>query len=69
MRDRFPAAFAIGIAVIAVAVGVIVYMQRGARVGVTGKIVKIRVAPLDENSSVVPTTGACAMSRAFTAMA
>ena len=48
MRNRFAAAFAIGIAVIAVAVAVIFYMQRGARVGLTGKVLKVRTAPLDE---------------------
>ena len=52
MKNRFWAAFAIGIACIAVAVGVIVYMQRGARVGLVGKILKVRTAPLDEKSSI-----------------
>ena len=45
-------AFAIGIAVIAVAVTAIVVMQRGARVGLVGKVLKVRTAPLDENSSI-----------------
>ncbi len=52
MSNRFLAAFGIGIAIIAIAVGGILYMQRGARVGLTGKILKVRTAPLDENSSV-----------------
>src|SRR5689334_18958062 len=52
MEGRFPAAFAIGIAVIGVAVGAVFFMQRGARVGLTGKIAKVRTAPLDERSSV-----------------
>ena len=52
MRNRFAATFAIGIAVIAVAVGAILFMQRGARVELTGKMLKVRTAPLDEHSSV-----------------
>jgi hypothetical protein len=53
LDNPFLAAFAIGIACIAVAVGVIVFAQRGARVGLTGKVLKVRTAPLDDNSSVV----------------
>jgi hypothetical protein len=52
MGDRFPAAFVIGIAVVAVAVGGILFMQRGARVGLTGNVLKVRTAPMDDNSSV-----------------
>jgi len=52
MSKSFGAAFAIGIAVIAIAVGGVLYMQRGARVGLAGNILKVRTAPLDENSSV-----------------
>ncbi len=52
MRDRFPAAFAIGIAVVAIAVAGILFMQRGARVGLTGSILKVRTEPLADNSSV-----------------
>ena len=37
---------------IAVAVGGILYMQRGAHMGVPGQILKVRTAPLDDNSSV-----------------
>jgi hypothetical protein len=44
--------FAIGIAVIAVAVGGIFYMQRGAHMVLPGKVLKVRTAPLDENSSI-----------------
>jgi hypothetical protein len=53
MKNPFLAAFAIGIACIGVAVGVVVYMQRGARVGLTGKVLKVRTAPLDDQNSVV----------------
>jgi hypothetical protein len=45
---------ALGIAVLVVAavVGGIFYIQRGAHVELQGKILKVRTAPLDENSSV-----------------
>ena len=52
MNNRLVAAFGIGIAVIAIAVGAVVYMQRGARVGLTGSVLKVRTEALDENSSV-----------------
>jgi hypothetical protein len=52
MKDRFPATFGIGIVAIAIVVAGILYMQRGAHIGLTGNVVKVRVAPLDENSTV-----------------
>jgi hypothetical protein len=52
MRSRFAIPFGIGMAVIAVAVAGILYMQRGARMELPGKVLKVRTAPLDENSSV-----------------
>jgi hypothetical protein len=52
MNKNFAAAFAIGIAVIAIVVGGVLYMQRGARVGLAGTFLKVRTAPLDDNSSV-----------------
>lgn len=52
-KENFLAAFAIGIACIGVVVGAVVFMQRGARVGLIGKVLKVRTAPLDENSSLV----------------
>jgi hypothetical protein len=52
MSKNFLTAFVIGIAVIAVAITGVLYMQRGARVGLLGNILKVRTAPLDENSSV-----------------
>lgn len=42
---------AIGLVVIAAAVTGVVYMQRGAHIEVTGRILKVRTAPLDEHSS------------------
>jgi hypothetical protein len=52
MRNRFAATFAIGIATVLVIIGAILYMQRGARVGLTGQVLKVRTAPLDDHSSV-----------------
>jgi len=52
MQKSFLAAFAIGVGAIAVIVTGVLYMQRGARVGLTGSFLKVRSAPLDENSSI-----------------
>jgi hypothetical protein len=52
MKNRFAATFAIGIGIIAIAVAGILFMQRGARIGLAGNILKIRTAPLDENSTI-----------------
>jgi hypothetical protein len=52
MSKSFLTALVIGIAVIAVAITGVLYMQRGARVGLLGSVLKVRTAPLDENSSV-----------------
>jgi hypothetical protein len=52
MRSNFAAAFGIGLAVIALAVGGIFFMQRGDRMELPGKILKVRTAPLDEDSSI-----------------
>lgn len=53
MRNNFAIAFGVGIAVIALAVTGVLYMQRGSRLELPGKVLKARTAPLDENSSVV----------------
>jgi hypothetical protein len=52
MSEGFPVAFGIGLAVIAMVVGGILFMQRGARIGLAGSILKVRTAPLDEQSSI-----------------
>jgi hypothetical protein len=52
MKNRFPVAMAIGVAIVAIAVGAILYMQRGAHVGLAGQFLKVRTAPLDDYSSV-----------------
>jgi len=52
MSKNFLTAFLVGIAVIAISVTAILYMNRGARIGLTGQILKVRTAPLDDSSSV-----------------
>lgn len=45
-------AFLVGVAAVAVLLAAILYSNRGERIGLTGGIIKVRTAPLDENSSV-----------------
>jgi len=45
--------FAIGIVLVAIAVSAVVYVQRGGHVELTGKILKVRTAPLDDQSAAV----------------
>src|ERR1039457_6750261 len=52
MQKNFLVAFGIGLAIIALAVGGIFFMQRGDRMQLPGKILKVRTAPLDEESSI-----------------
>ncbi|MGA2193947.1 MAG: hypothetical protein ABSH40_01670 [Bryobacteraceae bacterium] len=52
MKNTFVITFAIGLAVIALAVAGIFYVQRGAHMELPGKIVKIRTVPIDEEHSV-----------------
>ena len=52
MSKNFLTAFLIGIAAIAILVTAILYLNRGARIGLTGQILKVRTSPLDENSSI-----------------
>jgi hypothetical protein len=52
MQNRFAIAFGVGLAIVGLAVAGILFVQRGARIGLTGKILKVRTAPLDEKSSV-----------------
>jgi hypothetical protein len=52
MRTSFLPALAIGLVVIALAVGGIFVMQRGDRMQLPGKILKVRTAALDEDSSI-----------------
>ena len=52
MRNNFLAAFGVGLAIIALAVGGIFVMQRGDRMELPGKILKVRTAELDQDSSI-----------------
>lgn len=52
MSKTFAMAFGFGILCIAIAVGGILYMQRGAQVELQAKVLKVRTVPLDENSSL-----------------
>jgi hypothetical protein len=52
MQKSFLMAFGIGLAIIALGVGGIFLMQRGNRIELPGKILKVRTAPLDEDSSI-----------------
>jgi hypothetical protein len=52
MNTRALAAFAVGIGAIVLIVAGVLFMQRGARIRVTGQILKVRTAPLDDGSSV-----------------
>lgn len=53
MSKNLMMAFGIGIACIAIAVAAVFYMQRGAHIDVKGSVLKVRTAPLDDNSSFV----------------
>jgi hypothetical protein len=52
MRNNFAVAFGVGLAAVAMLVGGILYMQRGDAIDLPGKILKVRTAPLDENSTI-----------------
>jgi hypothetical protein len=52
MNRTFAITFVVGIAVVAIAITGVLVMQRGARIGLTGGILKTRTAVLDENSSI-----------------
>jgi hypothetical protein len=52
MSRDFAVAFGIGLAVIALAIGAVFYMQRGDVIELPGKILKVRTARLDENSTI-----------------
>ena len=52
MRKQLLPFVGIGIVVVAVAVGVMLYVQRGAHIELIGGIQKVRTLAMDENSSV-----------------
>jgi hypothetical protein len=49
---RLLVAFGIGVAAVAIAIGIVVYLQRGAHIELKGSIQKVRTAAMDEYSSV-----------------
>jgi hypothetical protein len=51
VREQFVSAFTIGLVVIAVAVGGILFMQRGAHMELSGPMT-VRIHPTDENTSL-----------------
>jgi hypothetical protein len=52
MREDFMGAFAIGLVAIAVAVGAILFMQRGAHVDLPGQLVRIRTVATSDNDAL-----------------
>jgi hypothetical protein len=52
MKNTFAITFVVGLGVMALAVAGIFYMQRGAQMGLPGRIVKIRTVPIDDEHSV-----------------
>lgn len=52
VSKSFMQAFGIGLGLVAVALGALLLMNRGSRVGLEGKVLKVRTAPLDDQNSV-----------------
>src|ERR1700722_8056556 len=53
MSKNILIAMGVGILCVAIAIGIIFHMQRGAHIEVTGKILKVRTAPIDDNAAVL----------------
>jgi hypothetical protein len=53
VSKNFALAFGIGLICIAIAVGAIFYVQRGAHIDAHGRFIKVRTAPIDDNDSFV----------------
>jgi hypothetical protein len=53
MSKNILIASGVGILCVAIAVAMIFHMQRGAHIEVTGKILKVRTAPLEDNAAVL----------------
>src|SRR5438309_1827272 len=51
-NQQFAVACGVGLACVGLVVAGILLMQRGARVGVVGSFLKVRTAPLEDNSTV-----------------
>ena len=52
MRKELAVPFAIGLGVILLAIGGVLYMQRGAHIELRGTVLKVRTLALDENASL-----------------
>lgn len=52
LSKQFRMTFGIGLVVILIAVGAILYIQRGAHIELKGAVLKVRTLAMDENSSV-----------------
>lgn len=52
MRSNFVGAFGVGLVLIVLAVAGVLFMQRGDAIGLDVKILKVRTAALDENSTI-----------------
>jgi hypothetical protein len=53
MSKNILIASGVGLLCVAIAVAVIFHMQRGAHIELTGKILKVRTAPLEDNAAVL----------------
>jgi len=53
MSKNILIAMGVGILCVAIAVAMIFHMQRGAHIELTGKILKVRTAPLEDNAAVL----------------
>jgi len=52
LNSRFVVTFGVGIVAIAIAVGIILYIQRGAHIELKGAILKVRTMAIDDSSSL-----------------
>jgi len=53
MKNSLVISFGIAAVLVVAVIAGVFYMQRGAHIELQGKILKVRTAPLDENSSIV----------------
>ena len=53
MKNPLVISFGIAAVLVVAVIAGVFYMQRGAHIELQGKILKVRTAPLDENSSIV----------------
>ncbi|HUA62223.1 MAG TPA: hypothetical protein VML19_25935 [Verrucomicrobiae bacterium] len=53
MSKNMMIAMGVGLGVVIIAVCGVLFMQRGARVGVEGQFLKVRTTPIDDNTTIV----------------